>query len=79
MPRPQSTQIIVGPSGRGPSGSSSNGGGNFFTRFLREEIFAQDKRPGNIDILISTGLFAATIAFLQNYGYFYTRRCSFVD
>jgi len=68
MPRPPSSQIIVGPSGRGLSGNSSSSSGNFFTRFLREEIFAQDKRPGNIDILISTGLFAATIAFLQNYG-----------
>ncbi|RIA99574.1 hypothetical protein C1645_747141 [Glomus cerebriforme] len=68
MARPQSSQIVVGPSIKGYSGGSGSGGGNFFTRFLREEIFAQDKRPGNLDILISTGLFAATIAFLKNYG-----------
>ena len=67
--RQPSAQILAGSSSRGYSGSSSSsGGGNFITRFLREEIFAQDKRPGNVDILISTGLFAATIVFLQNYG-----------
>jgi hypothetical protein len=68
MPK-SSAQILAGSSSRGYSGGSSNSGsGNFFTRFLREEIFAQDKRPGNIDILISTGLFVATVVFLQNYG-----------
>jgi hypothetical protein len=52
------------------SGSSrgSNSSGNFFTRFLRNEIFAPDKRWGNIDIIISVTVFVATVTFLQNYG-----------
>ncbi|CAI2164350.1 20345_t:CDS:2 [Funneliformis geosporum] len=67
MPRPQSAQILANPSSRGYSGGSNGGSGNFFTRFLREEIFAQDKRQGNIDILVSIGVFGAAIAFIQNY------------
>ncbi|RIB05275.1 hypothetical protein C2G38_1987271 [Gigaspora rosea] len=62
-----SPQYIVGsPINRG-QGSSSNNNGNFFTRFLRDEIFAPEKRQGNLDIVISVGVFLATISFLQNY------------
>ncbi|CAG8532804.1 29982_t:CDS:2 [Racocetra persica] len=62
-----SPQFIVGsPINRG-QGSGSSNSGNFFTRFLRDEIFAPEKRQGNLDIIVSVGVFAATIAFLQNY------------
>ncbi|CAG8559067.1 5310_t:CDS:2 [Funneliformis mosseae] len=67
MPKTQSAQILASTSSRGYSGGSGSNSGNFFTRFLREEIFAQDKRQGNIDILVSIGVFGAAIAFIQNY------------
>jgi len=35
----------------------------FLLDFFGKKIFAQDKRPGNFDILISTGLFVATVVF----------------
>ncbi|CAG8549163.1 9342_t:CDS:2 [Funneliformis caledonium] len=67
MPKTHSAQILASTSSRGYSGGSGSNSGNFFTRFLREEIFAQDKRQGNIDILVSIGVFGAAIAFIQNY------------
>ncbi|RHZ60275.1 hypothetical protein Glove_355g91 [Diversispora epigaea] len=68
---PANAQILSNsspPANRGQQlGGSGGTGGNFFTRFLRDEIFAADKRQGNFDIVISLSVFIGAIAFLRNY------------
>ncbi|RUS23035.1 hypothetical protein BC937DRAFT_93078 [Endogone sp. FLAS-F59071] len=41
---------------------------NFFTRFVRSELLAPEKRSGNISIAISLTVFASAIVFLRNFG-----------
>jgi len=39
-----------------------------FQRFLREQIFAPQYLPGNINILAAVGLFAGGIVFFRKWG-----------
>ncbi|PVF94530.1 hypothetical protein CPB86DRAFT_636359 [Serendipita vermifera] len=39
-----------------------------FQRFMREQIWAADKAPGNLSILIGTGFFAASIVATRLWG-----------
>lgn len=38
------------------------------TRFLRTEIYAPDKLPGNLSILTGVAMFAAGIAVVRTWG-----------
>ncbi|KAE8212383.1 hypothetical protein CF319_g5998 [Tilletia indica] len=50
--------------GRGGRPQSSSA----FGRFLQNEIFAEEKRPGNLVILYGVGFFAAGVTLLRTVG-----------
>lgn len=50
---------------RGAVGDESS-----FSRFMNEQIWAQDKLAGNINILVGAGFFAASIMATRLWGHF---------
>jgi len=44
------------------------GGDHIFSRFLRTEIFAPEKLPGNISIASAVGLFVGGIIAIRTWG-----------
>lgn len=64
------------PPGSGPAYVSKNAGSrkqietdeSSFSRFLREEIYAPEKLPGNLSILTGVGLFAGGIVVVRTWG-----------
>jgi hypothetical protein len=45
-----------------------NSGNHYFFRFLRTEIFAPEKLPGNISIASAVGLFVGGIIAIRTWG-----------
>ncbi|KAJ7035203.1 hypothetical protein C8F04DRAFT_541612 [Mycena alexandri] len=39
-----------------------------FARFLREEVWAQDKRVGNLSLLTGVGMFVGAIVAIRKWG-----------
>ncbi|KAG8910116.1 hypothetical protein FRC03_001249 [Tulasnella sp. 419] len=39
-----------------------------FSRFLRTEVFAPEKKSGNISILVGVSMFAGAVAFARTWG-----------
>ncbi|ORX90169.1 hypothetical protein K493DRAFT_318165 [Basidiobolus meristosporus CBS 931.73] len=42
--------------------------GNAITKFFKNEIFAADKRAGNLNVTFGVAVFGASIALLRNFG-----------
>ncbi|KAK0553633.1 hypothetical protein OC846_000493 [Tilletia horrida] len=55
-----------GPGGRGAPARPQ--AGNSVVRFLQDEVFAPEKRPGNIVIAYGTIFFAASIGLIRTLG-----------
>ena len=52
----------------GPSGSLVDPNESAWSRFLRSQIFAADKLPGNVNIVSGVGLFVGGVIVVRRWG-----------
>ncbi|QRW19803.1 hypothetical protein RhiXN_01209 [Rhizoctonia solani] len=51
-----------------PAGPDVDPNEGRFSRFMRTEVWAADKRAGNLSLLTGTGLFFGSIVLVRNFG-----------
>jgi len=54
--------------GGGPNGSLVDANESAWARFLRTQVFASDKLPGNVNIVAGVGLFVGGIVVVRRWG-----------
>ncbi|KAI0684097.1 hypothetical protein BC835DRAFT_1391581 [Cytidiella melzeri] len=57
-------------SGAPPRGALADPNESFFSAFLKEEVFAPEKLPGNLSILTGVAVFLGGIAAIRTFGEF---------
>ncbi|KAF8492007.1 hypothetical protein F5888DRAFT_1619446 [Russula emetica] len=57
-----------GGGGGGPNGSLVDPNESAWSRFLRTQVFAADKLPGNVNIVAGVGLFVGGIFVVRRWG-----------
>ena len=57
-----------GGGGSGPHGSLVDANESAWSRFLRTQVFAPDKLPGNVNIVAGVGLFVGGIFVVRRWG-----------